>query len=101
VDAAGRCECAAGALRGQLSPDELRRLSAIFHAPAPPPALRLAGQTAVVVRATECDVYATAARRRQSFCVSHVKAGLLVCTSERPLPLLAPLVFQACEALRQ
>jgi len=55
----------------------------------------------VVVRATACDVYATAARRRQSFCVSRVKAGLLVCASERPLPLLAPLVFQACEALRQ
>ncbi len=102
VGTGGHLECAEGELQdSELSPAAASQLSSIFHRPDNLPSkLEVCGQVAVVVQSTACDVYATFHRRRASVCVSNLPSGVLICLGPYPLPILAPLVFKACSALR-
>ena len=111
---AGKAEAAAGVLStaerrsGDAAPAQPPSMQmhhfveAFSHSSAPPSAFRLAGQSAVVFRRTDCDILAISHRRRLGLCIHALPFGILVCTYSRArLPQeVVPRVLKVCDLLR-
>ena len=75
---------------------------AFSHSNAPPLVFRLARQTAVVFRRTDCDILAISHRRRLGLCIHTLPFGVLVVAYSRAsLPQeVVPKILKVCDALR-
>jgi hypothetical protein len=67
-----------------------------------PLAFQIAGQRAIVIRYTECDVLAISRRRRLGLCIHALPFGILVASYSRAkLPQeVVPRILQICDKLR-